>query len=78
MATTTSTTTTTDNLERDARFGFTVPTIPASYWNKIDPEWASLWENHGNKQGQHDLCTIGDVRQDPSKYSFTYPTWCGM
>lgn len=48
--------------------------IPESYYDKLDPDWAMLWEEHGSKVERADLVSIDEVRQNPSKYSFTYPT----
>lgn len=55
-----------------------IPDIPESYWDRIDPEWRHLWEEHGSKVQRADLVTIDEVRHNPGKYSFTYATCSGM
>jgi hypothetical protein len=78
MATTTTTSTrNVQDVRRETSLPSTQQGIPKSYWNRLDPDWASLWEKHGTKVARADLVTIEEVRQNPSKYSFTYPTYPG-
>lgn len=52
-------------------------TIPNKYWKGLDPEWISLWLEHGSKVTPASQVTVEEFRQCPEKYSFTYPTWQG-
>jgi len=52
-------------------------TIPQKYWKGLDPEWVSLWEEHGSKVIPASQVTVEEFRKCPEKYSFTYPTWQG-
>ncbi len=43
----------------------------------LDPEWRSLWNEHGSSMVRADEVTIEEYRLDPAKYSFSYPTYPG-
>ncbi|VUC29627.1 unnamed protein product [Clonostachys rosea] len=53
-------------------------TISAEAYPGLDPEWISLWNDHGSSMVRADEVTIEEYRRDPAKYSFTYPTCPGM
>ncbi|CAD0084064.1 unnamed protein product, partial [Aureobasidium vineae] len=50
---------------------------PKQWLDKLDPEWAEIWNTHGGRHCQAEEVPIEEVRQNPAKYSFTYPTWAG-
>lgn len=43
----------------------------------LDPEWRTLWNEYGSYLERADEVTLEEYRKDPSKYSFTYPTYPG-
>lgn len=51
--------------------------ISAEAYPGLDPEWISLWNEHGASMVRADEVTIEEYRKDPAKYSFTYSTWSG-
>lgn len=50
---------------------------PQQWLDKLDPEWAKIWNLHGGYHCQAEEVSIEEVRKDPMAYSFTYPTWEG-
>jgi hypothetical protein len=51
--------------------------IPEEWLPRLDPEWITLWDEHGRGLKRADEVNIALYRKDPSSYSFTYPTWSG-
>ncbi|THY19388.1 hypothetical protein D6D01_07073 [Aureobasidium pullulans] len=50
---------------------------PKQWLDKLDQEWVEIWNAHGGRHCQAEEVSIEKVRQEPAKYSFTYPTWSG-
>ena len=51
--------------------------IPAEWIPHLDPEWVSLWNNHGRHQYRADEVSVREYRENPKAYSFTYAAWSG-
>lgn len=51
--------------------------VPEPWLDKLDPEWAKIWNTHGGHHCQAEEVSIEEVRKDPAAYSFTYPIWDG-
>jgi hypothetical protein len=51
--------------------------IPEEWLSRLDPEWVTLWNEHGRDLKRADEVDVALYRKDPSSYSFTYPTWPG-
>jgi hypothetical protein len=51
--------------------------IPKEWLSRLDPEWIALWQEHGSSLKRADEVDIATYRENPSAYSFTYPTWSG-
>ena len=51
--------------------------IPEEWVSRLDPEWVSLWNEHGRHQYRADEVSVAQYRQDPKAYSFTYAAWDG-
>jgi hypothetical protein len=51
--------------------------IPAEWIPHLDPEWVSLWNNHGRHQYRADEVSVPEYRKNPKAYSFTYAAWTG-
>ncbi|KAF3003449.1 hypothetical protein E8E13_002636 [Curvularia kusanoi] len=43
----------------------------------LDPEWVNLWHKHGAHMVRADELSLEEYREDPARYSFTYPTCAG-
>lgn len=43
----------------------------------LDPDWVELWHTHGANMVRADELTIEQYRENPSLYSFSYPTYAG-
>jgi hypothetical protein len=43
----------------------------------LDPEWVELWHTHGAEMVRADELPLEKYRENPSLYSFTYPTYAG-
>jgi hypothetical protein len=50
---------------------------PEQWLDRLDPEWAKIWNIHGGHHCQAEEVSIEEVRRNPTAYSFTYPTWDG-
>jgi hypothetical protein len=50
---------------------------PEQWLDRLDPEWAKIWNIHGAHHCQAEEVSIEEVRRNPTAYSFTYPTWEG-
>jgi hypothetical protein len=51
--------------------------IPEEWLPRLDPEWVTLWNEHGRDLKRADEVDVALYRKDPSSYSFTYPIWSG-
>jgi acetyl esterase/lipase len=51
--------------------------IPAEWIPHLDPEWVSLWNDHGRHQYRADEVSVPEYRKNPKAYSFTYAAWSG-
>jgi acetyl esterase/lipase len=51
--------------------------IPTEWESRLDPEWVSLWNDHGRHQLRADEVSVPEYRKDPKAYSFTYAAWEG-
>ncbi|PLB52162.1 alpha/beta hydrolase fold protein [Aspergillus steynii IBT 23096] len=51
------------------------PCIPEKYIPGLDSEWREMWSKYGSDITGAHLVTVEEIRQNPAKYSFTYPTW---
>jgi acetyl esterase/lipase len=51
--------------------------IPKEWISRLDPEWVSLWNEHGCHQLRADEVSVTQYRRDPKAYSFTYAAWEG-
>jgi len=51
--------------------------IPKEWLSHLDPEWVSLWNEHGRHQYRADEVSVPQYRQNPKAYSFTYAAWEG-
>lgn len=52
--------------------------VPEQWLDKLDPEWARIWNTHGGHHCQAEEVSIEEVHKNPTAYSFTYPTWEGQ
>jgi hypothetical protein len=52
-------------------------TIKNEHLAGLDPEWVELWNTHGANMVRADEVTLEKYRENPSLYSFTYPTYAG-
>jgi hypothetical protein len=43
----------------------------------LDSEWVELWHTHGAEMIRADEVALEKYRENPSKYSFSYPTCAG-
>jgi hypothetical protein len=43
----------------------------------LDPEWVELWHTYGADMVRADELPLEKYRENPSLYSFTYPTCAG-
>ncbi|KAK6849314.1 CAZyme family CE10 [Apiospora arundinis] len=57
--------------------GFEPRTIPEDAYPGLDPEWRDMWNTYGSYIKRSDEVTLEEYRQDPAKYSFSYPTYAG-
>ncbi|KAK3619755.1 hypothetical protein LTR56_023840 [Elasticomyces elasticus] len=51
--------------------------IPEELLAGLDPEWVTLWNEHGRKQLRADEVSVENYRKDSQAYSFTFPTYTG-
>lgn len=51
--------------------------IKEKHLTGLDPEWSELWHTHGADMVRADELPLEQYRENPSLYSFTYPTYAG-